>query len=371
MKILVVASLTPPATANYLIRALREARHVVFVCSDVESPLADHLVQGGVDVAEICAKHGLAPELVLFIEGGTMRLFPTGLEKLTCLTAWYAIDTHMDYAKHLRIGRLFDITFVAQKEFVETLHGDGLSQVFWLPLAFAPEFHPQDQLDRSYDIAYVGSDNAIVHPIRHQLLAAIRREIPNVFLGTASPSEMGRIYTQSKMVFNKSVNNDVNMRYFEAIGVGAVLLTDHANDNGAEELFTVGEHFLEYRDEDSLISLIRQLSEDPERCRRIGEAGRRHVLESHTYIHRASSLVARVETCKKSAQPAPDAYFSVFIALRMSAEALQAATDAFDWQGGGPGHRVASAFARAGLKMLNRGSTIVERARSGFARFVR
>ena len=363
MKILVVASLTPPATANYLIGALRDAKHEVFVCSDVASPLADQLVYGAVDVARVCSRHGFTPELILFIEGGTMRLFPTGLENLSCLTAWYGIDTHMDYAKHLRIGRLFDATFIAQKEFVEKLRVDGLRQVFWVPLAFAPELHPQGLLDRSYEVAYVGSDNAVMHPVRHALLAAIRRDIPNVFQGMASPEGMGRIYAQAKMVFNKSVNNDVNMRYFEAMGAGAVLLTDHAQDNGVEELFTVGEHYFEYHDEDSLIALIRGLIQDPERCHRIGEAARRHVLENHTYIHRANSLLERVDSCVKSTKPTPDAYFSVFIALRIAEGALQAATAAFDWRDAGRGQRFVASLARAGLSLLTLGAKAVERAR--------
>lgn len=364
MKILVVASLTPTATANYLIRALRDAKHELFVCSDVASPLADQLVNGAAGVERICAQHSFVPDLMLFIEGGTMRLFPTGLERLSCLTAWYGIDTHMDYAKHLRIGRLFDITFIAQKEFVEKLRTDGLRQVFWLPLAFAPELHPQGQLDRCYEVAYVGSDSAVMHPVRYALLAVIRRDIPNVFQGMAGPGEMGRIYAQAKMVFNKSVNNDVNMRYFEAMGAGAVLLTDHAQDNGAEDLFTVGEHFLEYHDENSLIALIKELSREPERCRQIGEVARHHVLESHTYAHRANSLLERVGTCVKSARPAADAYFAVFIALRMVQGALQAATDAFDWRSAGRGQRFVADMARVGLSLLIVGVKAVECARN-------
>lgn len=364
MKILVVASLTPPATANYLIGALRDAKHEVFVCSDVVSPLVDQLVYGAVDVAKICAQHGFIPDLMLFIEGGTMRLFPTGLENLSCLTAWYGIDTHMDYAKHLRIGRVFDVSFIAQKEFVEKLRADGLRQVFWLPLAFAPELHPQDLLDRSYEVAYIGSDSADMHPVRHALLMAIRREIPNVFLGMASPGEMGHIYAQAKMVFNKSVNNDVNMRYFEAMGAGAVLLTDHAQDNGVEELFTLGEHYLEYQDADSLIALIRGLIQDPERCRRIGEASRRHILESHTYIHRANSLLEQVGSCVKATRPTPDAYFSVFIALRMTDGALEAATKAFDWHGAGRGQWFVASVVRGVLSLFTPVAKALERARA-------
>lgn len=335
MNILVVASLTPTATANYLVRALRDGGNEVFVCSDVPSPLANFKVRGAADVAQVCIRHGLTPDLVLFIEGGTMRLFPTGLECMPCLTVWYGIDTHTDYAKHLRIGRLFDVTFIAQKEFVERLRQDGLRQVHWLPLACAPELYPQKEMHRCHDVAYVGSNCATVHPVRHALLSAIRKDFPNVFMGMASPQEMGRVYAQAKMVFNKSVNNDVNMRYFEAMGAGAVLLTDHARDNGVEDLFNAGEHYLEYRDELTLLALIRGLLQDPERCRRIGDAAHRHVLENHTYRHRTERLLDLVRQSRKLVAPRPEDCFSALVALNLSGAAVASAGRALVCSSGG------------------------------------
>ncbi|MFM2074260.1 MAG: hypothetical protein RJB34_565 [Pseudomonadota bacterium] len=363
MKILVFASLTPPATANYLISALRNAGHELFVCSDVLSPLVDLKARGAVDVASVCARQGLAPELVLFIEGGTMRLFPVGLEQMSCHTAWYGIDTHMNYAKHLRIGRLFDVTFIAQKEFVERLRHDGLWQVYWLPLAFAPELHPDEMLDRSYDVAYVGSSRATVHPVRHALLAAIRREVPHVFMGTANPQGMGRIYAQAKLVFNKSVNNDVNMRYFEAMGAGAVLLTDHAQDNGTEELFIFGEHYLEYHDEQTLCSLIHGLLQDPERCSRIGDAARQHVLAQHTYRHRADQLLDVIRQSRKLAPPVAEDHFSALLALNMLGAALAAAGRALMLAPAGRYDKATGELAALLLSILGWGVTMLERVR--------
>lgn len=335
MKILLVASLTPTTTGNYLITAMREAGHELFVCSDVASPLDSLRVRGAVDVTQVCARHGLVPDLMLFVEGGTMRLFPTGLERMSCLTAWYGIDTHMDYAKHLRIGRLFDMTFVAQKEFVERLRQDGLRQVYWLPLACAPELYPQKEMHRCHDVAYVGSNSATVHPVRHALLSAICKDFPNVFMGMTSPQEMGRVYAKAKMVFNKSVNNDVNMRYFEAMGAGAVLLTDYARDNGVEDLFNAGEHYLEYRDELTLLALIRGLLQDPERCRRIGDAARRHVLENHTYRHRAERLLDLVRQSRKLVALRPEDCFSALVALNLSGAAVASAGRALVCSSGG------------------------------------
>lgn len=355
MKILVFASLTLPATANYLITALRETGHELFVCSDVSNPLVSLQIRGAVDAAQICASHGLTPDLLLFIEGGTMRIFPIGLEHMTCLTAWYGIDTHMDYDKHLRMGRLFDVTFIAQKEFVVQLQKDGLKQVHWLPLAFAPALHPNQALDRPLDIAYVGSSSAKMHPVRHAMLASLKIEFPSSSFGLASPIDMGRIYASSKLVFNRSVNNDVNMRYFEAAGSGAVLLTDRAINNGLETLFEEGVHYVVYRDEVSLLTLARALVADPAKCEKMGRAARQRVLEQHTYLHRANALMTDLKLSVKLARAEPENYFSALLALDMLGAALRAAALAMAGASGGMYRRLAggiTAFVLNGMGLL-------------------
>jgi hypothetical protein len=112
------------------------------------------------------------------------------------------------------------------------------------------------------------------------------------------------------------------MRYFEAIGAGAVLLTDPARNNGVEELFTVGGHYLEYFDEQAMLSQIRELLNDPERCRQIAESARRHVLELHTYRNRANSLLKLVRLSQKLSQPQPEDSISVFLSLNLFDAAL-------------------------------------------------
>ena len=47
---------------------------------------------------------------------------------------------------------------------------------------------------------------------------------------------MGRIYSESKIVLNASINGDLNMRVFEALTSGALLVTDRI-ENGLDTLF--------------------------------------------------------------------------------------------------------------------------------------
>ena len=81
---------------------------------------------------------------------------------------------------------------------------------------------------------------------------------------------MGRVYAAAKLIFSKSVKNDVNMRYFETDGAGVVLVTNCMINNGVEELFDENAHYAVCQDEDSLIRVIRAVLADPARCAAMG-----------------------------------------------------------------------------------------------------
>jgi hypothetical protein len=335
MKLMVVASMPETATANYFVRAFRRSGHELLVCSDVPGPNVNVVTRGLVDADAVMRSRSFAADAVLFFEGGSMRLLPDTRNIRSCPTAWYAIDTHMDFDKHVRIARLFDASFVAQKQYVSALADAGARRAQWLPLAFATELAPASAPARDVDIAYVGSENAGMHPQRSALLAVLRRTFDSTRFGRATPEEMGRIYASAKLVFNRSINNDVNMRFFEAMGAGAVLLTDRIVDNGVEDLFEEERHYLVYRDEADLLGLARKLLADPARLRAIGDAAQACVLADHTYQHRADQIVAQVRAAEKAPTPTAVDVFGACLSLGLTAEALRVAADALALTGGG------------------------------------
>ena len=369
MNVLFVASLGAYSTANYLLRALRDCGHHVFAYSDLARDGASEVGGGIVDVEALSRHHDFQPDLVLFVEGGTMKLFPIGLERVSCLTAWYGIDTHMDYAKHLTLSRAFDVTFIAQKQYVARLRADGVHQAHWLPLAFAPELLPQDTPTRDLDVAYVGSMNQALHPERHALLTALQQRFPANFIGPASAREMASIYSRAKVIFNKSVNNDVNMRYFEAMGTGAVLVTDPAQDNGAEELFEEGIHYLTYTDRDSLLRAVESVLRDENWHRRIAEAAREMIFSRHTYRHRALQLIDTVSRSKRQVRPGADIYFGVFSHLRMPEGMLAACLAALAQQGPGRGDWLAAKITSIPVRLAAGVAAALSAARRAWIRF--
>jgi len=300
MNIIFVASLKSYTTAISLIKSFQNKKYSVRVLSDIKSDYIhiDTIVKQNFDIDKYIKQYNLKPDLVFFCEGGSMKLFPQGLEKLECKTAWYGIDTHMDLQKHLEISKFFDVTFLAQKEYIKHFTQKGLMNTFWLPLAYDTSMVPTQSLNRIYDIAYVGSNNKDMHPKRFELIEKLKKEFPNSYFGGASGQEMYKIYSQAKIVFNKSINNDINMRYFEALGNGAMLLTDNIKDNGVEEIFQKDKHYIEY-DESNIVAIAKNYLDSQKDD---SDMLKEYIKQNHTYDIRATAILETVTKCGKSSK---------------------------------------------------------------------
>jgi len=64
------------------------------------------------------------------------------------------------------------------------------------------------------------------------LLQAIRQRCSRTFVGNRYYEQMAETYSASKIVFNCSLKKDVNMRVFEALASGSLLLTNDLSENG-------------------------------------------------------------------------------------------------------------------------------------------
>jgi len=314
-RILVVSSTRPPATVFDLIDALREAGREVRVVSDWAHPVVDSLAIGAFDVARWAERAGFRPDALLFVEGGTRRIFPCGMEDLDCVTAFYSLDPHLHLRQHLRLAKLFDVTFVAHLQFISHFR-DG--EVHWLPAAIVdPRLRAPAKGARDIEVAHIGSENRELHPERVRLLDLIRSRYRNTFIGRADLSKIGEIYGRAKVVFNHSVRAEVNIRYFEAMGAGAVLVTDRApRETGVEQLFSPGEDFLEYHDDASMLSAIDSVLGDESKRESMGSRAQRHILANHTYRHRAEKILETLSAAEHRVRPGPADYLPAYHELR-------------------------------------------------------
>jgi len=234
---------------------------------------------------------GFAPRLYLWVDSGPRQVAPD-IDCLRIPKACYLIDTHLAPEVRIDIARHFDFVFLAQKAQVPLFQDAGIANVCWLPLACSPELHDVGQPERLYDVAYIGRIQDDPDERRARILDRVRTRFPKHRIGQQWPADMARTYAQSKIVVNAAVNNDLNMRVFEAMASGALLITDRAE--GLSDLFQEGEHFVLYRDEDELCPLIERYLADREARERIAQQGREFVLAQHTYDLRMEQLLGCV-----------------------------------------------------------------------------
>ncbi len=288
MNILVISSLNHRTPAYHLINAFKASGHHVVAMSDTDSDLSDFIVPKAFRIRDYLKLDIFKVDFLLYIEGGSMEVFPLDLMEIDTKKFWWGIDTHLNFEKHLRISRLFDHTFIAQKEFVPVLIAQGIS-ASWLPLAYPSSIEISLRNSPQYDFSFVGQTDASMYPERHKLLEKAREVFPNNFIGTLEPKEMLEIYNKSRIVINQSIKNDVNMRVFEALGTSAVLVTNKIDKNGLEELFENARHLYTFETHEELISIMRYLLDNEAARMEISTAANQLVLSHHTYFNRAST----------------------------------------------------------------------------------
>jgi len=227
-------------------------------------------------------------DLYLNIDDG----FPYDLPSDLRPSAWWAIDTHLNFAAYLEKAPLFDLVFAAQRDGADALRRAGISSAAWLPLACDPEIHARHDVAKRYDLAFVG--NLFPGP-RADLLNLLRRKYPNSFVGQCYFEEMARTYSEARTVFNRGIKNDVNMRVFEALASGSLLITNDLSENGQAELFRDGVHLATYRDHmDLLDKLAFYLGREAIR-EKIAAAGCAEAMARHTYGHRMEQIIRAAE----------------------------------------------------------------------------
>jgi tetratricopeptide (TPR) repeat protein len=249
------------------------------------------------------AGSGWQPDLFLWIETGLPFPPLLGLEFLRCPKACYFIDTHISLQhlqEHLQWAVHFDVVFLAQKAYIPQFKKAGMENVFWLPLACDPEIHGKRRVKKHYAIGFVGSINQ-QNPQRIALLDRLSNNF-DVHVERCFLKDMARVFSASKIVFNNTVRDDLNMRVFEALCSGSMLLTDRARGSGLEELFQERNHLVIY-DDDDLEALAEYYLDHEKEREAIAACGRMEVLAKHTYDHRVQEIMNRLEALVASGTP--------------------------------------------------------------------
>ena len=284
MNIYLCYAYMPNTTALYFERALQQEHKVYYVGPSSNGRLG---YDSTIDVNDLINWGLPSPDLFLLIEPA-LGFFPRGLERVNCPTAIYLIDVHRHLGFRMRYAPFFDYIFVAQRDYVQKFRDAGFQQTSWLPLACDPELHGHRDLNKQWDVGFVGNINSSTRSRRLKLLSQFFTI--NDYLKPYPKEKIGEIYSQSRIVINSSIDNDLNMRVFEAMASGSLLLTDKIG-NGQSALFENQVHFLEYKDDEEMIQLARYYLDHPEESHSIASTGMQLVHSKHTYLHRCHEMI--------------------------------------------------------------------------------
>lgn len=239
------------------------------------------------------------PELIVVKADATRRNLPRGLDRLPGTKVLLVGDTH-HFAAPLRTllayGAMEEFDAVMLDHTRQHAHAfleAGFERVYWVPAV--------DYALRRRDIppafqsplTFVGQVGAF-HPWRRHVLQRLTAAGLPLLAMRAEPERAADVYASSQVTLNVSLNGDLNLRVFEALGAGGFLLTDALSpDAGLERCFTPGRHLATYRSPDELVELARHYLDHPDEAMAIRRAGQAHLLEFHSpQVKRAQFFAA-------------------------------------------------------------------------------
>lgn len=240
---------------------------------------------------------GWEPDVFLFVDTGLFYNL-TNMSALKCIKACYLIDSHLAFDLHLKIVGDYDVVFTAYKPAVEMFKERGVENVFWIPNACDPEIHGKKTDEKLYDVGFVGTLNPELNPERVHLFNELKQRF-HTYYERCFLERMAEVFSRSKIVFHKSIKNDLAMRVFEVLASGSMFLTDEAIGGGLTELFQDREHIVIYRNEKELLELADYYLNNDEERERIAAEGMKKVLKEHTYHHRAEAMIRTLSLYKK------------------------------------------------------------------------
>ncbi len=271
----------------------------VDACARLTEPCDIVTAPGFIDMRDVLTRlpAGFEPDLFVWVDQDRFTM-PVRLDALGCPTVALMGDTHLGLEWRLRLARGFDHVFVMfNRQHMAAFEHSGCPSVHWCPAAVDPDVHVACGAGKVHDVTFVGSTHPQLHRARVERLRALAAAGVDVFVDARPLGAMTTLFAASRIVLNDTVADDLNMRVFEALGSGSLLLTSRLPaTSGLEDLFRDGEHLVLWDGTADLLEKIRYYLDEAHagERERIAAAGQAEVLARHTYDDRVAQVVAQV-----------------------------------------------------------------------------
>ena len=258
------------------------------------SPGADIIVPSSVcSYKEIIDRlpAGWYPDILLinFVEHWGFNI---DIMEIDCLTVAIVIDWMHYYDAVKAASQVFDVFIVWGKRIERIIRKLGCRNVYYQIYSFVPpDFLEIPQQEKKYDITFIGCINNRLWPRRSFLLERLallgNKYNVNIQSGIWG-EEYIQILKQSKIVFNCTVVEAINSRFFDVMATGSFLLT---NENEEASLFFDDNVHLGLYTEDNLEERIEYFLQNDAEREKIAKKGYEEVMQNHTLQVRAEQYM--------------------------------------------------------------------------------
>lgn len=263
-------------------------------CLDWGTPL-------NVDVHSLLRNCPEPPDFILNPESG-ISFMPVGLTEVPVPTVCFHFDTYQATARRIHWSMIYDISVVFHPLFEEEYRHAGHPNPLTLAHAAAADLYGAPNLDaqhRFYDVGWVGVLKNAPYEARRRILPQLAAQFAMKDWNHIYSAEEGaEVNRRSKIIVNIGRDDypqDANMRVFEAMAAGALLITRTPTELSTLG-FVEGEHFIGYKDEAEIVPTVRWFLADESAREHITSAARELVLARHTYDARVKSLLYFIAT---------------------------------------------------------------------------
>lgn len=229
------------------------------------------------------------PDAVVCLVDSSRLNQPGNLAAFRCPRILLLADTHhlanplLGMVNYMAAQRFDRVVVLYTRHHLELFRAAGIRNLCWFPGLTFPHgdaaIRAAARPSRAARLALVGQAGGW-HQRRLRLAGALAAASLPIEVKAISQAEGLEFYGASLIGFNASLNADLNLRAFEVLSAGAMLLTDRLSpESGQAGLWQEGRELVTYADEGELVERARHYLARPDEARAIGAAGQRWFLE--------------------------------------------------------------------------------------------
>lgn len=247
--------------------------------------LSLNTAKGDYDLAAVAARlpEAQQPDAVVCLVDASWFNLPQNLAAFKCPKILLVADTHhmtkpiLGMIKYASTQPFDRFVFLYTRHHLELFRAAGFQNLHWFPGLTFPHtdvtVQAARQPEREPRIALIGQAGGL-HQRRLRLAGALAGAgLPLVFREASQRESLG-FYGSSLIGFNATANGDLNLRAFETLSAGSMLLMDRlAPESGLSSLWQDGRDYVGYSNPGELVERARHYIAHPAEARRIGAAG--------------------------------------------------------------------------------------------------